>query len=243
MNVEMAPAIVGYTDHIGTGREGPSTRRVFDGIWGKVYDRTMKQRWYSTLISPVWQGASRAIMREMFRLMDQAVDPAIPGAVLDVPCGGGPVLQNASARMVGTYVGVDLSPGQLRRASRMVADRQLQGKATLHRADARDLPFDDGTFARACSFNGLHLIVERAAVLAEIFRCLEPGGLFFGSTLVEPDRRITKLIRPWFFCLALAESKTADELAAYLSDAGFIDVGLFRSGPIVVFNARKPNGA
>ena len=221
--------------------EAPSTRGVFDGVWGRAYDRSVKQRRYSAFISPLWQGASSAVMREMFRLMDEAVTVGRDERVLDVPCGGGPVLLRADGRLRGRYVGADLSPEQLRRAAALVERSGLGDRVELYRADARSLPFEDASFDRVCTFNGLHLIPERAQVLKELARVLRPGGELVGSTLVPSPKRGRRLLHPWFFCLDLAEPQTRAQLEADLDAAGFPLAGIVQNGPIVVLRADKPS--
>jgi ubiquinone/menaquinone biosynthesis C-methylase UbiE len=219
--------------------EGPSVRRTFDGVWGAVYDRTVKNRWYSTFISPVWQGASRQIMRDMFALMEEAVDLPVGDSILDIPCGGGPVLSKAGDALQGRYVGMDLSPGQLGRAVKTARRRKLGDHVLLVRGDARRMPFEDEQFERICSFNGLHLIEDRLGVLREVARCLRPGGEVFGSTLVVSDKRASRLLHPWFFCLDLAPAQTRANFEEVLEGAGFTGLGIRQNGPIIVYRASR----
>ncbi|MBB4853229.1 SAM-dependent methyltransferase [Mycobacteroides chelonae] len=44
------------------------------------------------------------------------------------------------------------------------------------RADARTLPFDDGSFDAVCCFAALYLVPEPFKVLDELIRVLAPGG-------------------------------------------------------------------
>lgn len=69
---------------------------------------------------------------------------------------------------------VDLSAGHLELARENFALRGLEGEFVLH--DAEHLPFDDKSFDLVYSNGVLHHTPNTAAVVAEIFRVLKPGG-------------------------------------------------------------------
>ena len=50
------------------------------------------------------------------------------------------------------------------------------GRVLLQQADAAQLPFADHQFDKVISIHSLYFWPERAAVFAEIFRVLKPGG-------------------------------------------------------------------
>lgn len=103
---------------------------------------------------------------------DQQTMPALTrlfransGLVLDLGCGVGYFAAHAPQYSV---VGVDVSPVLLHEAS---------GRAGLALgADARALPFEDGTFDLLYARGVLHHLVDPAAALLESFRVLKPGG-------------------------------------------------------------------
>src|SRR5262245_19136812 len=94
--------------------------------------------------------------------------------VLEVGCGTGAVSRAIARRPeVGAVVASDPSPFFLERG------RELAGglaKLSFAEADARALPFDDGTFDAAVLHTALCHIPEPAAALAEAYRVLRGGG-------------------------------------------------------------------
>ncbi len=89
--------------------------------------------------------------------------------VLDLASGSGPVAREL-ARPGRTVVGLDLSDAELRLAVR-------RGAGPLVRADARALPFRDGSVDVVTSALGLVVVQPLDAVLAEVARVLRPGGV------------------------------------------------------------------
>ncbi len=99
--------------------------------------------------------------------------------VLDVACGTGlnfPHLRElVGAR--GQVVGIDLSPGMLDIARRLIATRGWKNVDT-HEADAAQLPFPDESFDKViCSF-ALNIIPDYGRAIGEVKRVLVPGGRF-----------------------------------------------------------------
>lgn len=90
---------------------------------------------------------------------------------LDVCTGTGGVAV-ALARRGGRVVGLDLSPGMLRRAARKARVARVHTRTGWVRMDARRLAFRDGAFAGVTCAMALHEMAEeeRAVVLAEIRR-------------------------------------------------------------------------
>ena len=96
-----------------------------------------------------------------------------PGqAVLDVACGTGVVARAATDRMggQGRVAGVDLNEGMLAVAGRLRPDLEW------HRADATDLPFDDGSFDAVLCQAALMFFPDRVGALREMGRVAVAGG-------------------------------------------------------------------
>ncbi|MCD0483835.1 class I SAM-dependent methyltransferase [Streptacidiphilus sp. ASG 303] len=93
--------------------------------------------------------------------------------LLDVGCGTG--LVSARISRPGLRVaGADASPGMLR-----LAAARLGGAVVL--ADARRLPFADGTLDAVSAVWLLHLLPDAAPVVAECARVLRPGGVLVAT--------------------------------------------------------------
>lgn len=97
--------------------------------------------------------------------------------VLDLGCGAGTDTLVA-AQMVaptGRVVGIDLTPEMLARARRAAVELE-QANVEFVEGEAERLPFPDGSFHVVVSNGVIDLIPDKDAVLAELFRVLEPGG-------------------------------------------------------------------
>jgi SAM-dependent methyltransferase len=109
---------------------------------------------------------------------DLAAELGLAGPVLDVPCGAGrflPIFAAAAERTVGADVSMDMLG-----LARGVA-AEAPGPCAVLAADARRLPFADGTFELAFAMRLLHRVrdaAEREAVLAELARASRRWVLF-----------------------------------------------------------------
>ncbi|HUF45846.1 MAG TPA: methyltransferase domain-containing protein, partial [Aestuariivirgaceae bacterium] len=52
-----------------------------------------------------------------------------------------------------------------------------EGRVALHQASGGALPFNDGTFDKACTVATAYVIADPGAVFKEMHRVLKPGGL------------------------------------------------------------------
>ena len=87
-------------------------------------------------------------------------------------------------------VGVDLSPAMALRAQRRLGP-------VVAIADAAHLPVADAAIEQAVSVWLLHVVADRAAVLAEVARALRPGGRYLVSSArvgVPPEDEIDRLV-------------------------------------------------
>jgi len=97
--------------------------------------------------------------------------------VLDIGCGGG-MDTLAAALMVGpsgNVVGIDMVSDMLIRARKNLQETSLPN-VTFLEASAENLPFRDRSFDVVLSNGVFNLIVDKARVLAEVFRVLKPNG-------------------------------------------------------------------
>ena len=102
--------------------------------------------------------------------------------VLDVGCGPGSLWQSPLAKLApkARVTLLDLSEGMLIQARDNVSQRDDPFSFVL--ADAQAMPFADGRFDAVIAGHCLYHMPDRAQVLAEIRRVLEPGGSFYAST-------------------------------------------------------------
>jgi SAM-dependent methyltransferase len=85
-----------------------------------------------------------------------------------------PASSRSACELGFTVVGVDLSPAMAQRARRRLGP-------VVAVADAAQLPVADAAIQQAVSVWLLHLVADRAAVLAEVARALRPGGRYLVS--------------------------------------------------------------
>lgn len=101
-------------------------------------------------------------------------------------------------------------------------------------ATGNRLPSADGAFDAALALNVLHLLPDRAEVLAEVRRILRPGGLFISKTPCLDEMNILiRLAIPIARMLGKAphvETFSAQTLEADIAAAGFTIVESTRHG-------------
>ena len=115
------------------------------------------------------------------------LDPASP--VMEVGIGTG-IVALALRELGFTVVGVDLSPAMAQRARRRLGP-------VVAVADAAQLPVADAAIQQAVSVWLLHLVADRAVVLAEVARALRPGGRYLVCSAwgrVPPQDEIERLL-------------------------------------------------
>jgi SAM-dependent methyltransferase len=186
-------AIDGYYDLWPTDQP-PVPVDWFATPYGVVYDTAIKERWLARVAGRLGWGAD---IGRMFELMDEGVKCEPGQVVLDVPVGGAPPLRSAAGRMLGTYVGIDISTEMLRRAAHERAAEALKN-VLLARADAMRLPIRNAAVDRVLCFNGLHVLPDKTAVMREFHRVLKPGGQLWGNVVIADGTIAGMLARPWF---------------------------------------------
>ena len=97
--------------------------------------------------------------------------------VLDLGCGAG-TDSLVAAQMVGSdgsVTGIDMTPEMLAKA-RLSAETMGAANVEFVQGEAEALPFPDASFDVIVSNGVIDLIPDKAAVFAELFRVLRPGG-------------------------------------------------------------------
>lgn len=145
------------------------------------YYHDLAERWYTATDDPI------ALLRAESRLRNSWISHRIDSLyqdrpseslkVLDVGCGAG-FLSNALAADSYQVTGVDLSESSLQ----IARAKDASASVNYIQADAYALPFADASFDVITSTDFLEHVSEPQKVLAEIHRCLEPGGYFFFHT-------------------------------------------------------------
>jgi ubiquinone/menaquinone biosynthesis C-methylase UbiE len=109
------------------------------------------------------------------------------GNVLDVGTGTARIPLLIAQRLPAIkIVAVDLSAEMLKLAAAHLQAAALEGRITLHLADAKNLPFPDATFDAVISNSIVHHIPEPITVLREIARVAKPGAALLIRDLLRP---------------------------------------------------------
>lgn len=214
-------------------RSSTEPRNVCAGPFGAVYDYYIERPRLARLVTGLmWGVDSRPFYRSLV-----AVGEMPDGAtILDVPCGGGVALRGLRPGQRVSWIGVDNAPAMLRRARRRAA-RLAAARTRLIEGDMTALPLEDCTVDLCLSYGGIHCMPNPEEALAEMTRCLRPGGRLVGSTfLADGSRRQRRLLRGDGF----GRIGTADDLRRWLRECALTDVSVDRDDGLAVFGARRP---
>lgn len=133
--------------------------------------------------------------------------------VLDIGCGSG-AMSRYLAQPGRVIIGLDVSGSELQEAAQ-------RGPGPWVRADARQLPFADGSVDAVVSSLGLAVIHPLEAWLGEVQRVLKPGGLLAA---------LTPTVAP----MSPADTRVAMHLFRTLRMAPVFPVGIeLASGPVL----------
>jgi SAM-dependent methyltransferase len=158
--------------------------------------------------------------------------------VLDVACGPGNFTHVFAERLTGAglAVGLDASPPMLAKA---VAENLVPRVAYL-RADARRMPFADGSFDAVCCYAALYLVPEPFTVLTEMLRVLAPGGRIALMTSYRGSWEPQRVVRGLAGLLSGMRMFERDELPGVLRAAGMVEIDQQIKNFLQFVNATKP---
>jgi SAM-dependent methyltransferase len=155
-------------------------------------------------------------------------EPGPGETVLDLGSGAGfdALLAAQMVGPTGNVVGVDMTPAMLDKARN---NARLLGldNAKFREGYLEDLPVDDASVDLVISNGVLNLCPDKAAVMAEAYRVLKPGGrLQIADILVahEVPADAKADIALWTGCIAGALLER--EMISTLEGAGFADIAL-----------------
>lgn len=208
-------------------------RNVCAGPFGAIYDFYIERpRLARLVLGAMWGVDPRPFYRSLTAVGELPED----ATVLDVPCGGGVALRGLRPGQRVRWIGVDLEPAMLDRARHRAANHS-SADIQLIEGDMYQLPLEDGTVDLCLSYGGLHCVARPQAALAEMTRCLRPGGRLLGSTfLTEGSRRQRLLLRNEDF----GSVGSAEDLRQWLHGAGCSQVSVDREDGLAVFSAERP---
>ena len=208
-------------------------RNVCAGPFGEVYDFYVERpRLARLVLGAMWGVDPRPFYRSLSAIAELPDDATI----LDVPCGGGVALRGLRPGQAARWVGVDIERAMLERAQRRAASHP-NADVQLIECDMYRLPLEDGAADLCLSYGGLHCVGRPQAALAEMTRCLRPGGRLLGSTfLAQGSRRQRRLLSNDDF----GSTGSAEDLRGWLHAAGLTEVSIDRDDGLPVFSAMRP---
>ena len=168
--------------------------------------------------------------------------------VLDVACGTGDLAEAFAKAGPASVTGLDFTEAMLAiardKAQRL--DQQRDQRLTYVQGDAMNLPFADGSYDVLSIAFGIRNVSDPAAAFAEFHRVLRPGGRvavlefsqprnglirFFNSLYCNRIMPVTASLLAWdrsgayrYLPRSVETFLAADELAAALERAGFVDI-------------------
>jgi ubiquinone/menaquinone biosynthesis C-methylase UbiE len=205
------------------------------GPFGAFYDFYIERpRLVSAIGRAVW-GIDASVLYESMAPISGVADGA---TIADVPCGGGVALRALRPEQDVRYLAMDLSPEMLRRAERRARKRSLR-QVELRVADMIELPIADGEVDLFLSYSGLHMVPEPQGAIAEIARCLKPGGQLIGTTFFADASRRARVIFGAGRRRGHPLPPSRADLRSWLHAAGFDDPAIGPQRGFAAFGGRK----
>jgi len=159
--------------------------------------------------------------------------PPVPGDhLVDLGSGGGFDCFVAAQAVGpdGAVIGVDMTPEMLAKSRETAAQLGL-GNVEFREAILEELPIDDGWADIVISNGVINLCADKAAVFAQAYRALKPGGVIEFADIANgkplPEQALCS-IDLWTGCVG--GGKPVDDWCSLLDGAGFTDISV---GPAV----------
>ena len=148
--------------------------------------------------------------------------------VLDIGCGCGGIDRLLVTKYhAGHVTGIDLESRVIEK-SRADADKDgLGDRLTFLQVEPGSIPFDDASFDVVFSKDSIIHIADKQALAGDIFRLLEPGGIFVASDWLRGTGPVSGDMQRYLELEGLDFGMAdAGEYEQALTQAGFIDVTL-----------------
>lgn len=149
--------------------------------------------------------------------------------VLDVGCALGGVDELlVTQHGAGTVVGIDVDPGLLEQMELRIARAGLAGRIKSQLVEPGPFPFRTASFGVVFSKDSMVQIPDKAALFAEVFRVLRPGGCFIASDWLRGGAGpYSPEMMEYFRLEGIAYNMASPEQSAVaLQAAGFVDAEL-----------------
>ncbi len=208
---------------------------VCAGPFGAAYDFYIERPWLMRTIGRAVWGIDASVLYASMEPIRRAGGGA---TIVDVPCGGGVAFRALSPGQDVRYVAADLSPKMLRRAERRAAGGSLD-QVEVMEADMTELPFGNEEVDLFLSFSGLHMVPNPERAVAEIGRCLKPGGEVVGTSFFfDGTRRCRALFKAGSY-RGHPLPPEREDLRRWLDAAGLVEATIGPQRGFAAFRATK----
>lgn len=200
-----------------------ASHKSFVRVWAGKYDQSLHFGYYDA------QHSTHAAA--MLRMNEVIADLAAIGpddVVIDAGCGfGGSTVWLAEKRAKHVF-GINIVPHQIEIAEALARDRNVADRTDFLRCDYADIPLEPRSANIFWAIESMVHATDRAAVLAEAYRLLRPGGRmviveYFLRTdpPIDPSeiRSFDTILSGW----AMPSLTTLPGLCAMAEQAGFSD--------------------
>jgi len=144
--------------------------------------------------------------------------------VLDIGCGQGRPACYLAARHGARVVGTDLEGHLVERARARARRDGVDDRVSFLQVEAGPLCFDDDSFDVVLSTGAFTQVEDKAGMFRECRRVLRPGGALRAYDWLKNEGEYSEAMREWLALEGLTYAMvTAEEQAALLREAGFID--------------------
>ena len=197
------------------------------------------RRWFDRRAERYERGIGSKWLAGMQRQALDALALAPDDVVLDVGCGPGAAVRDASP-IVARVVGIDLSPEMIRRAQE--ASPGL-ANVEFRVADSENIPFEDAEFTAVLCSTSFHHYPHPQIAVREMARVLRPGGrlVLADASADLPAARVADFFLRRFEPGHVRLHRT-EELASFLYGAGLAEVRVRRlsSGGYSIVRGIRP---
>ncbi len=141
--------------------------------------------------------------------------------VIDIGCGKGGGARLVAEKFGCEVIGVDLTQAYCDTATELAGWVRLSDRVSFRRANALDLPFDDGFFDAALTQHAAMNIADKENLYAEARRVLKKGGAFAIYDILQGEGGDILYPVPWARDPAISFVATPPEMRSYLERHGF----------------------
>ncbi len=209
------------------------------GPFGLAYDFYIERPWLMQRIGRAVWGIDATVLYASMQPIREAGGGA---RIADVPCGGGVALRALRPGQDVRYIAGDLDERMLSRARRRASATSL-GQVEVIRADMTALPLEEESVDLFVSFSGLHMIHQPELAIAEIVRCLKPGGELIGTSFLREGTRRQQALFSAGRRGGHAEPPRYEDLRAAFERAGIVDLEIAPRRGLAAFRGRRAPAA